>query len=560
MHSLKYICLNFIVDNFERYHFVFSTSGDNIIKEAFEVLQRKFSFQIVGDLYTKNKIKDKYLDVLINRNLKVLDADWFNSGLEERLCENVFSRLPNLRVLCFRNNCKDEILKTIAKFCLKISKIDVRYSSVTDNGVKSLCTNYTGKASCTELKKLYIASTNVTEEGVKYLIQNLVSLEIIDYSELPGLLYSIHKNDLSEIKEIKSYNITTLNLLKYSRVQYFNDLLNICLRMCPRIKSLACPLLDEQQSFVFLNLQNLFLKNRETNVKICANIFLKENGRNLLFLNIHNCLISVSVLAKSCPRLSNLCLNKISFLLDDGDDDYDQLRFHNLKSCCLEAAKNELPTARAVRKLLLFSANLEFISFKSCVLTVDMKSDILKCCEICSIKTINISKCIVEMLFVRNVVSCESLKKITLDRCGLESSEEVEIHGLLRMGTHKPHVSFSEQISVSDCDDFADFDIDDQSDNIDDSESGSSEDANSDASRHSANVDDNESNSSTDVNFDVDAHLDNVDVSDSDSSENIYYYSDRQSDNVEDSDPDSYEDTKSCADGHLDNVDDCGHL
>lgn len=53
------------------------------------ISERKYSFDILTHLENKNEIEEKYIDLLVNRYLKVLDTTWFKKSSWEKLADKV---------------------------------------------------------------------------------------------------------------------------------------------------------------------------------------------------------------------------------------------------------------------------------------------------------------------------------------------------------------------------------------------------------------------------------------------------------------------------------------
>ena len=172
MISLKQSCINVIANKFDRFHFAFCVTNDEILMSDLMFLQRFFTSELGSELCKKGKMKDEYLDFLMNEHLNILDENWFVDSFYLYLMKDNIDRFPNLTKVSLANTCNDEILKKIAEFCPHVVEINASNRFVTDTGLKYLCKNEKGKVPCTNLKELTIGKSSVTDEGLAYLIQN----------------------------------------------------------------------------------------------------------------------------------------------------------------------------------------------------------------------------------------------------------------------------------------------------------------------------------------------------------------------------------------------------
>lgn len=425
MVRLEKICLNSIVDNFERYYLAFTLSKDDNLGLSFEFLQRRYSTELATELYqqslrTYDDLKEEYLEFLINEHLYLLQEEWLGNSLCSNSMGDIFHRLPNLTTIDFAAmNCGDELLKNIAKFCSKIVEIRLRYSNVTDNGVKYLCERKNGTVPYPELKNLFIETTVgwslFTDTGAEYLIRNLPSLEKFNYRNAPLLLHQIHEDNFNKFKSMHFYNLVELNFfelhnfLNLIHLPIYTDALKTCLTVCHKLQSLACYISDKEQLNFFtkssLKKLHLAFRNPKTNIEH----FLKKNGFKLTSLKITGCTLSICVLGVSCPSLKEFFAECINFT---DDYDYDlQPNFVSLIKCYfkdIEASSNE-----GVCSLLSSSLRLEFISFDKCMLSLELKAHILLWCKNPFAKNIEFGRIIIyfEMDFLKDILlNCPSLK------------------------------------------------------------------------------------------------------------------------------------------------------
>lgn len=163
--------------------------------------------------------------------------------------EDVICHLPNLKSFTYRDHCNYLTLKNVAKFCPNIEKIDIGDASsvfLFQESVRRLCRSENGEAYFTKLKKLCF--TQIIFEDLKILMKNLPSLQIVDYPFLPLVLYSsFEEGELQSLGNARTYNITSLDLRNCVDYPYYNDILKICLSVCPHLKSLTYGLLKEDE-------------------------------------------------------------------------------------------------------------------------------------------------------------------------------------------------------------------------------------------------------------------------------------------------------------------------
>lgn len=426
MFSLQNLCLDLIVQTFERFYFAFTVSKDENLQRNFEFLKRRFSVQVAVNLYEIEDLKDSHIEFLINEHLHFLCGEWLKNSRYLNSVEDIFRRLPNLTKIRF-DECGDEILENIARFCPKIVEIDLRFSNITDNGIENFVKSQNGMVPCPELKKMYIFPSDVTNIGIQYLIRNLPSLECNDFtSRVPSLLHSIHKENLHESGKVQTYNLTELTFLEEHMLSdgdslvNFTDVIKTCLTVCPKLQYLNFYLTDKEQLNLFknINLKRLHLAcaldpslDRSTNV----DNFLKLNGCNLTCLKFENCTVSVSTFAAHCPALEELSVTRVIFTDDDDDDDHLKPHFASLTSCDFQEME---PTSyKAICFILSSSPKLEFISFKACILSLELKAGILLWCENASAKKILFAyiSMIREIKFLRDILlNCPSLKEMVL--------------------------------------------------------------------------------------------------------------------------------------------------
>lgn len=375
MMSLKNLCINLIVGKFERFYFAFTASNDKNLRLLFEFLQRKFSLELIKGLTNDRKLKDEYLDFLINKHLNYLNTKWLESSKYLYSTVDIFRRLPNLTRIQSRN-CFNEVLKNVAEFCPNIVEIDINNSNVTDNGIQYLCEIKNGVAPCPKLKNIFLHLTGVTDIGVENLIRNLRSLEKIYHEDVPNILHSIRKENLSESENIQ-FNLIELEFFKprfYRLKLYtnFTDVLTSCLTLCPKLETFICSILREEHLNLLSNrcLKNLHLEFEDR--KANMDNFLEKNGGKLTCLNVAYCTLSVYILNKYCPNLKKFTGCNIDFR---GNHDTFKLSFTSLTNC--EFKDIESSSNKAVCLLLPSSPKLETIALRFCNISLEMKTEIL---------------------------------------------------------------------------------------------------------------------------------------------------------------------------------------
>lgn len=448
--SLENICLNVVVQEFETFHSAYAISNSHILKRNMEFLHRRYSYELGTELLKNENLKDEYLEFLLNEHLKILNWDWFLSSLSINSIIDILQRLPNLtKVFCSRF-CNDVILENLAKFCFKLVELDVSFSNVTDNGIKYLCKNDKGFVPCPKLKILNILRTRITDEGVEYLIQDLHSLEKIYHKNLPKVLYSRHKKDLLEFGSMHCYNLVELNTLNCTHLPYYNDLLKICLKMCPNLKAIRCSITRKEQLSLFHNIciKELYLEYSPyiENIKYeNASNFLKSNGGNLTYLKLRHWDISAIDLAASCPKLKHLCLCQVSFT-DNQDSEF---LFPSLVRCDLEwiwdisgSTHEESKMCKAIRFLLLHSPKLRVLKMYNCSLYLNTEREILKFCENDFLKEITFEECFIYSDDVKKILlNCPSLIFLNLYDCDFNDQEIEEFRKFAQNLPNRPCIS-----------------------------------------------------------------------------------------------------------------------
>lgn len=443
MFTLEKLCLDLIVQKFERFHFAFTISKGKNQQRNFEFLQRRYSGKLAIQLHAVKRLKEEYFEILVNKHLDIFYGEWFRESRYLNSNADTFRRLPNLTRICFRM-CDDEILKNVATFCPKIVEIDVSYSHVTDKGVNYLCETKNGTVPCPKIKVIFIEYTHVTDRGAECLIRNLPLLERIDYANIPQLLHSIYEKELRETGKIKIYNLVELTLEGDSLPNY-TTVLGTCLKVCPKLESLICYISDAMQLNIPIStyLKKLHLMSCLTDADITINNLLKLNGSNLTCLKIGLCTMSISLLGAHCPVLKEFSANHVRFTDGDNDDDANS-NFAVLTKCRFRTIDPSYQ--KAICLLFSSSPTLESVSFKNCRLSLELKTQILNWCKIPSPKKIIFKDFYLEdeKEFLMDILlNGPYLNELSVSRCSFNRISKFEeaketLRNLCKTLSHKP--------------------------------------------------------------------------------------------------------------------------
>lgn len=493
MLNLKVLCFQKIVNNFQRYNLAYLSTEDENLKLHLEFLRRVYSLKIVKELHKKHTLRREYMDFLINRHLKMIDTRWFEKfsldpvfekiheigpALKTLLIhgnfdciewEKIISHVPNLKAVSYQDYCDDEFIRYIATYCPLIESIDATGSiRVSDQGVRYFCCNKSGKAPFSMLREFLIDSTNVGNDGVKSLIQNLISLENIEFQNLGQVLYSLHECDLvkgiNTLNKVTSYSLTRLSLIHLSSTTVYDEILKISISVCHHLKSFACCVREDKQlemCYMLPELEELYLyclicdeDGDYFTCKTSIDNFLKLKGRMLISLHLCHFKVSTSIIAQHCPHLYSLHLNNVwgvSF-------DVVVPLFLNLEKIYLD----EICNIEQVISFLSSSPNLKHLFFKECSMEFsDMETQLLKCFE--HWKLINVGfiscECVYSELLESILIKCSSLKYLNLAGCKLDFNEDHHLGKVRKLEfiscilPNKPVILYDEKMSVS-SDDF----------------------------------------------------------------------------------------------------------
>lgn len=460
MSPLEKLCFDLIVKEFERFAYAFTTTKDKNLQQDLEFLQRRFSSKLAMELsnHTDIKLKEEYLGFLFNQYLEYFNVLWLKNSTYLNAVEDFFFKFPNLTRIDFINEelNADVLLKNVAKFCHEIVDINLIYSSATDNGVKYLCEIKNGMPVCPKLKNLFIRGSLVTNKGAEYLIRNLPTLEKFDYPDLPLVLYSMHEQNLSESngplllysmhqknsaqsEKVLSCNLIELKLSQFRELPYYTDILKTCLTMCPKLKQLDCFIPNKEQLDLFTNchLEKLMLLFHIENGRINIDNFLRINGCNLSYLSICGCTLSVAALKEYCPELKEFNADDIYFT-DANDPHINFLPLTKLHISDIDPSMN-----KAMSRII--SPNLETLFMESCILSPEMKTQILLWCENSSARAIGFTSVSLDIEFLKNVLlRCPFLKEMHLFQIyGATYNHKKELRNLAESLPNKPHIFFS---------------------------------------------------------------------------------------------------------------------
>lgn len=389
----------------------------------------------------------------------------FTNG-EEISWEEIICHFPNLKSFIFHNKCTDKILEHVAIFCPDIEEIDVKSSPIFSNGVKYLCENRDGQAACTKLKKLHIFNTKIKADDVKYLIQNLPLLEIIDYDDLPLVLYSMYK-DLSSLDNVKPYKIAKLNLSTFVNDPSFVGIRKVCLTVCPNLKSLTYALSAKDNLDFFpklFKLEKLYLNTSLSKINIDR--ILKAVGEKLAVLMVVTAKVSLTVLTENCPSINILQLNAVDLIVDSDS----KPTFASLSSLEFNYYFSDIPkNAKAIILLLSSSEKLESLSFEGCDLThSEVCGYVLRCCERYPIKKLSFCDSFVEKDFIKDLLlNCHTLRCLNIKGC-FKKKHEDELLELVKFLPNKPKICISDRPVDTESEDDSDEDsIEDSDDYFD---------------------------------------------------------------------------------------------
>lgn len=361
-----------------------------------------------------------------------------------------------MKVITYNNSCSDDVLRCIAKYCPRLETLNIARSlDVTNDGIKYFCplkTKGKGLAKtvpCPLLTNIGLKDTKVHQGGIVQLLKNLPSLRKIKYSELPVLIYAMHKNDLGSLAEAKTYNLTHLNLIALISFLYahiYDDTLKICCTLCPKLKYLYFPVLKLEHlnlCSTLIDIEDVALHcEEESNIDISD--FLQQKGDKLKSLSLFKGTVSLSTLSQCCPRLNCLQLVRSSILYDDADS---ASAFENLKELYVQDMDlSDSGNNKGISHILRSSPLLEDLSFAylfDITFTPEMKRDILGSCKQGTLKHIAFGFTIDDDFLNRILASCSTLDTLNYYDCYPSREQEADLYRIAATVPNRPQVLIS---------------------------------------------------------------------------------------------------------------------
>lgn len=388
--------------------------------------------------------------------------------------KDIICYLPNVKSITYQAFCSDDILECVSKYCHELQTLDIKRSyDVTDSGLKYFFQKENGNVPCPLLKEICLESTSVNDESIKNLIINLPLLEYIDYLELPAVLHSMHKEDYNSLDKAERYKLKRLDLLSYTHIahtQLYDDILEVCITVCPNLKTLYCPIYKLGHLNLCSKLSDVENLNLSCVKGTCIDVndVLKEKGGKLISLTLCNCSVSLSILGQYCLRLNRLTMDQVNIHFNESDS---IPMFFNLKEFTAENVDlSNSDCCKAICRILTSSVPLETLHLKKCNdFTSEIKASILKCCEQCALKVIGFSGSSVETEFLKDILlTCSTLTALNLDGCDVALELEDDLYRIAETMPNKPEIIFTDEFSYfSDYDEFLN-DYEDYLDNTDD--------------------------------------------------------------------------------------------
>lgn len=269
------------------------------------------------------------------------------------------------------------------------------------------------------------------------------SLEKFDYANVPLVLYSIHKENVLQLENVHSCNLVKLEISRYRKLPYYNDILKICLSVCSKLEIIDCFIFEEEQLSLFnhSHLKELRITFCTTDPKINIGNFLKMNGSHLTYLDISDCVISVSALPVYCPALKYFYADCVDLTHKDDDGDLKR-NFSSLTHCRFSSINPS--SAKTIHFLFSSTPNLKSILFESCILSIEMETQILMWCENPSAESIEFEYSHLEIEFLKDILlSCPSLKAMYLQDCtvNIRDAENI-LRNIAKSLPNQPTIKF----------------------------------------------------------------------------------------------------------------------
>lgn len=223
----------------------------------------------------------------LNRNTKILKA---------------FKVMTNLRSVCLRYDCNDEIVQVISENCLNIRSIDVTLSkSVTDQSVQYFL-------KCRQLIYLQLGGTSVTRPGHARLISKLPHLKYIGYCDtFDRLAMYMSQKPYNNIQRIMTehFSAKTLGLL----AQFFPKLESLSLIFNVRALELT-------ELVHFKCLKELLIAKIPKWLQSYQQTF-EIFGHQLVHVHLEDSnelsLDSLTEIGNCCPNLTSLVIYRVKF-------------------------------------------------------------------------------------------------------------------------------------------------------------------------------------------------------------------------------------------------------
>ncbi|XP_035218846.1 uncharacterized protein LOC118192063 [Stegodyphus dumicola] len=489
--NLQSLCLKSIACNFDRFNAAFYSEERKSFLMYLEILQKLYCDQILEKLADERSVKNEHLNFFINKYTKQLDLQNLRfcdfKAISERL-EDVgkviikfsmagikhfysrdyfFSHLTKVQILELADtNCTDRSLRIISENCPDLKSLDI-YSceNVTDEGLMYLCE----KKLC--LESLNVECTSASYKGVACVLKSIPSISKLHFSNVPRALFeATGLNDPLAEKKEKVFNLSNIVIINNSLrpKNHLTEILKVCTRLCPMVNDLVVTeILSNEQLFLcnsFENVQTVYLSCSEIVPSLCSNEFLQIRGENLRQLNLSNFLVSAEVIAKCCPNLEALTLQKPIF---QGVKQLNSDEMH-VNFPCLKVLKFQTATFDSKESLNLFeyviasSPNLEEIIMHFCVFPEQIDEVILKYPK--KLRSLNFRNTDVSVSFIQEAIRMHKcLVNVTIENSGISTEEYDLIMDMVDEMERRIHVhwaDYSEAIRLLyDFDNEANFNI-----------------------------------------------------------------------------------------------------
>lgn len=370
--------------------------------------------------------------------------------------EEVVRYIPNAKDIIYEDFCCDGFLGSVARFCPNLEVLNVMGSgNVSDEGIRYLCQPVERREKkrknshpaddqddmpCPRLKEITLYRTAVEDGVMEDLMKKLPSLERVDYDNLPIVFYNLHQEELElgSLDSARKYNLVHLDLsfcTDFSYSRYFDKILEVCVAVCPKVKSLFCPVFKSEHLDLCCKpplVEELYLCSFEDS-GVDVSDFLKQKGGQLTSLSLRKCVVSLSTLGQYCRHLKELKFDRVT--IHDKENDPVHHLFYNLERLIVrkpDLSKTE--NCRALCRILTSAPALEKLLFvMHNTMTPEMKAGILQCCERFALKHLYFW-CPVDAEFLRDVLlTCTTLKS-------LDFKGDVELENLRSIAIKLPNM------------------------------------------------------------------------------------------------------------------------